>query len=142
MLVLDASYPARRLVQLDEKLIDTERLWFESLPDGLTGIKDWSTVTLHQMQMGGGRTTMQGHFREAEFSDRWLSRCIADVIRENDGPVLIVNFKARSGQPDIEGQLKRDLKKHGVDLEAKVRVGDSDVPKFHWLRWGADRSGE
>lgn len=124
ILVLDASYPIRRLMHLDKTIAGVE-----SSPDaihrvdgGLSNIKEFDRVTIRQLAKGGGRSTLEKDFGAPQEDERHVLREIVHVVKEEvpeDEAVLIFTYKYRGGV-DCAKELRAALERAGVDTEAKV----------------------
>ncbi len=141
ILALDASYHARKLVQLDDTLKDAEKVLpiFKQLPKRLAALKRWDNVEFYHLLAAGGRRTIVDHFANRDPSKHWYAKEIATFLKEHagDAPVLIYHYVARPGQVDVQKELQRDLERHEVNLAEKVEVNGESVAKYRWARWGS-----
>lgn len=146
VLILDASTPIRRLVQLDRTIIDVEdeqrglaevrRLGFK-----LSRLKKFDQLTIHQMFQGGGRSTLEKSFRELRAEDRKISQEVVKVVEgvPEDEAVLVFTYKRQAGKTavDFRQVLLDDLEDAGVDASAKLTDG---IPRISILTWGSETS--
>lgn len=132
VLVLDASAPIRELAKLDPTITVVNS--FEGLP-----LKRFDQVQVHQLLSPGGRysvsTSLSADRREASA----LGQEVASIIKAGWGTetaFLVFTF-ARRGALDPTAELKRDLSRQGVDLDAKTPEGR---PRLEFLTWGQETS--
>src|SRR5262249_9560396 len=101
IIILDASHPVRRLIQLDKSIHDAEKELPEVRNIGvpLSGLKRFDRLIVHQMFAGGGRSTMAEDFAKPYASDRKTTREIIEIVRQvpGDEAVLIFVYKDRDG---------------------------------------------
>lgn len=132
ILILDASYPIRKLVQLDATIID-------STPEAARTVKRFDNVVVHQMQHPSGRKSMTENFGYPWISNRTVSREIVDVVKgvPRSKAILIFTFKARPHEVDIPGTIMRDLSNAGIDIKATTKDGKA---RINILTWGDETS--
>lgn len=133
VLILDASYPIRKLVQLDKSIICDSRYANRE-------VKRFDRVTIHQMLAFGGRHSVTESFRQQQKEKRDVSREVLEVVRSkpDNQAILIFTFKARpADRVDITAILQRDLRDAGIDLDAILPDGK---PRFCFLTWGDETS--
>lgn len=132
VLILDASYPIRELVQLDASIID-------STPSYVRDVKRFDDVVIHQMRHGSGREATTKNFAKARFSDRTISREVIKILEQihPDKAVLIFTFKHHPGEVNIPETLLRDMASAGIDIDSKSPEGK---PRINILTWGDETS--
>ena len=155
--ILDASYPVRDLVQRDQGTVPAEdspvvRQAFSGLIDlgatDLSRIKRYDNVTLKQMRIAGGRTSMEKHFqaapREARREDNKVCLEIADTVAgiPSDQSVLIFTFKDRNGVR-FQAQIAEAFHRARIDTQATIQVslpgGRSETRRrISILTWGQE----
>lgn len=131
ILILDASYPIRKLCQLDSSILQGGRYG--------ENIKRFDHVIMHSMKAPSGRCSIENSFRSARKEDRNISREIIEVIKQagKHEAILIFTFKQKSGQISVSGRLKADLLAAGIDVDAKLPDG---APRINILTWGQETS--
>jgi hypothetical protein len=147
IIVLDASYPVRQLVQADTTIKDAE----EHLPPvqrigkRLSQLKRYDNVTLHQLFAGGGRETMQRDFEVK--TERRAAREVVEVVKDipADEAVLVFTFKDRLGEDvNYKSALLRGLSRAGIDIDAKVTTTidgqTKERPRINIATWGQETS--
>ena len=141
ILILDASYPIRALVQLDPTIKDAE----QSIPAvkrigvPLSRLKSFENVTIHQLFSGGGRTTLSADYQRPD-TERCATRAIVDVVKTipPTEAVLIFTYKKRPGEKiDFKAILTTDLRRAGVDVGATLADGS---PRINIVTWGMETS--
>jgi hypothetical protein len=133
VLILDASYPIRKLVQLDKTIICDSKYADKE-------VKRFDQVTIHQMLAFGGRHSISESFRHQHKEKRDVSREVVEIVKTTptEKGILIFTFKARpSDRVDITAILRRDLLEAGIDLDARLPDGK---PRFCFLTWGDETS--
>jgi hypothetical protein len=137
VVVLDASWPIRRLEQLDTGL---------TIKPGFRGrVKGYDQVSLNFAKVGAGRQSLTRSMSQGSAVERSYSREVAEVLKAmpEDKAAIVFTFKTRqTGRHtvDIEGTLKRDLREAGVNLDATVTVDDMPRPRIVFLTWGSETS--
>jgi hypothetical protein len=131
ILVLDASYPIRKLCQLDSSIVRGGRLG--------ENIKRFDNVVMHSMKAPSGRSSISDSFGAVRREDRTVSREIIEVIKRTGEheAILIFTFKQKGGQISISDKLRDDLLASGVDVDAKLADG---APRINILTWGQETS--
>ncbi len=131
ILVLDASYPIRRLVKLDPTIRDAETHVdaCRNLDTPMSRIKRFDRVTIRQAFAGGGRETMEDNFRK---EDKSVLREVVGVVRDqisSNEDVLIFTYKHRhrSGGIDFRKAIMEGLERAGVNLD-----------RIHVATWGQE----
>lgn len=132
ILILDASYPIRRLIHLDTSIIQGSKL-------GNLPIKRFDNIVFHEMKARSGRNAMQENFISHRKEDRNISREIVEVVRNAgaDKSILVVTFKKKYGEVDIQKVLTQDLKEAGVNTEQTTTSG---ATRINFLTWGNETS--
>lgn len=132
ILILDASYPIRELVRLDQTITD-------ATPEYVRKVKLFNNVTVNQMRIGSGRESMTRNFSQAYPEDRTVSREVTKLVASvpEEKSILIFTFKARNKEVDIPGIIRRDLRNGGVDVGAKT---DDGRDRINILTWGDETS--
>lgn len=147
IIVLDASYPIRRLVKADASINNAERHLepIKRIGKRLSQLKDYGDVTLHQLFAGSGRDTMQRDF--ASVTDRRAVREVVEVVKAVpvDEAVLIFVFKDRSGEGiNYRSAMLRGLAAAGIDTRAKVLTTINGEPtmvdRINVATWGQETS--
>lgn len=144
VLVLDASYPVRKLVHLDSSIKDAERHLPEitRLPVPLSQLKRFDHVTIRQMFSGGGRDTMRQDFEKPE-DQRRVSKDVVTVVKNvpANEAVLIFTYRTRATERvSYRDILLRDLERAGIDTGAVVTVNGVQRPRINVLTWGQETS--
>lgn len=133
VLILDASYPVRKLVQIDKSIICDSKYASKE-------VKRFDQVRIHQMLAFSGRHSISESFRQQHKEKRDISREVVEVIKAKppETAILIFTFKARpSDRVDITATLRRDLWDAGIDLDAKLADGKD---RFCFLTYGDETS--
>jgi hypothetical protein len=133
VVILDASYPIRRLERLDPSI--------QAAPEFNGAVKRYDKVVINHLRHGCGRGTMERSFEEEEAEARLVSRELCDVIAgiDQDEGVIVFTFKA--AEVDMREVLKRDLKVAGIDTKAMLKPASEGVepkPRFRFLTWGQE----
>jgi hypothetical protein len=132
VMVLDASYPIRTLVKMDDTIIDGS--------DFAKGIKRFDNVTIHQMLSSGSRTKVTESMAQQRKEKRNISREVAEVIKgiPEDEAILVFTFKKNAtDRVDILSTLQSDIMSAGVDIESTTPDGK---PRINFLTWGDETS--
>lgn len=132
VLILDASYPIRELVQLDSSITDCT-------PPTVREVKRFDRVTVHQMRHASGREATTKNFSKPRQTDRTMSREIVKIVAEtpSDTAILIFTFKHHPGEVDILETLQRDMVAAGIDIDAQT---SDNKPRINILTWGDETS--
>ncbi len=144
VLVLDASYPIRKLVHLDSSIRDAERCLPEMarLDVPLSQLKRFDRVSIRQMFSGGGRDTMRQDFQKPE-DQRRVSKDVVSVVNQipTNEAVLIFTYLTRpTERVSYRDILLRDLDRAGIDTSASVMVNGVQRPRISVLTWGQETS--
>lgn len=147
IIILDASYPIRRLVQVDTTIHDAEKYLdpIKRIGKRLSQLKSYNDVTLHQLFSGGGRETMQRDF--SAMTERKAVREVVDVVKAlpPEEAALIFVFKDRHGEGiNYKSAMLRGLSAAGIDTDATVpAVVDGKpvrLPRINVATWGQETS--
>lgn len=132
ILILDASYPIRRLIHLDTSIIQGSKL-------SKLSIKRFENVVFHEMKACSGRSAMQKNFSYASKEERNISREIVEVVKNTNvsKSILVVTFKRNYGEVDIQKVITQDLREAGVDTELSTSSG---AKRINFLTWGNETS--
>ena len=132
ILILDASYPIRRLIHLDTSIIQGSKL-------GKLSIKRFNNVVFHEMKARSGRYAMKDNFKSNKKEERNISREIVEVVKNTDvdKSILVVTFKKNYGEVDIQKVLTQDLVEAGVDTQQLTASGAN---RINFLTWGNETS--
>jgi hypothetical protein len=130
VIVLDASYNFRELVQMDSSMRKTGRY------ASLNNLVSYENVTIHYYQYPSGRDSLTEQFK-GDSEKRVVCIEVAEVIRKipEDQGVLIFTFKKRD--IDFIDTLKQDLLASGVDPGHTLPNGKNRV---NFLTWGNETS--
>ena len=134
IIILDASYPIRELMKLDETV--------QGVGAASLGVVHYQNVTIHQLRSNSGREAIREQLSGSK-EKRNVCREIVDVVKAipDDEGVILFSFKARdyNGKSfDFENVLKADLEAAGVDLDATLSHNGKN--RFVWLTWGNETS--
>lgn len=131
ILVLDASYPIRRLCQIDSSVSQGGQFGGE--------IKRFDNVVMHCMKSPSGRGALQDSFSVTRREGRQVSREVIEIIKNADSneAILIFTFKPKAGYVDISKTLMDDMRAAGVDVDA---VLTSHKRRINILTWGQETS--
>lgn len=141
VIVLDASYPIRRLCQEDTTLKAAD----EHLP-GLkaAGVKPFHTlkrfdhVDLYRLRSYGGRSSMEKRFR-----DRKMTKDVVEILKTipTDEAVLLFVYKKLEapGRREIDYTkiLRAEIKQAGIKTDAMTKDGK---PRLSIQTWGNETS--
>ncbi len=147
IIVLDASYPIRQLVRADRTIKDAADLpEVKRIGVLLSQLKDYGDVTLHQMLVAGGRTSMQRDY-ERDPWDRKVSREVVEVVKAvpSSEAALVFVFKTRPGErADYHALTLADLERAGIDTAATVPAIHNGTttarPRINVVTWGMETS--
>lgn len=132
IVVLDASAPIRELARLDPSIRVVE-----SFEPAL--LKSFEAVEVRQLLSPGGRSSMGYSLAADRKEASAVALEVAHIIREGwqtERAFLVFTF-ARRGTEDMAEELRRDLRRSGIDLDAKTSGG---LPRVNWLTWGSETS--
>jgi hypothetical protein len=119
ILILDASYPVRELMKLDDTIENIGESFKLGTSVSLDKIKNFSKVKINHMKAGGGRASM-----EKAFGDTKVINDIVKVILETpeDDDVLVFVYKKK----------KLDMKMKLLKALRKAKVNTSRVSIATW----------
>ena len=132
VVVLDASAPIRELARLDPTVEVVESF-------SAADLKSFERVEVHQLLSPGGRSTISHSLRADREETSAVAREVAGIIRKGwatERAFLVFTFRKRMGH-DLVEELKRDLRRAGIDTEAQT---DDGHPRINWLTWGSETS--
>jgi hypothetical protein len=137
MIVLDASYPIRKLCLLDETIKDAETLPVvkQTGLKSFHSLKQFDNVTLHRLRSFGGR-----HSMEKRFKDKSMAKEVVEVLKtipENEAALFYVYKLNQPGGMDYRKILEREIVKAGIDLDAMTPEGK---PRITISTWGCETS--
>lgn len=116
VLVLDASFPVRKLVHFDTTMKDAEKaLNLKRQGVDFSTIKRFDHVELCRLKSYGGRNSM-----EKRFKDRQMAKEVTEVVKTLPATDSVLCYVYKNQQPyggtDYGDILKSELSKAGVDL--------------------------
>jgi hypothetical protein len=132
VVVLDASFPIRKLVHYDKTIRNAE-----TLPDlvklgvKFNEIKKYDHVDLYRLRSYGGRTSMEKGFK----GDRNIVKEVVKVVRAvpQDEAVLLFVYKLQQrGGTNYVRILLHELESAGVDINAKTTAGQDRIVVQTW----------
>jgi hypothetical protein len=132
VVILDASVPVRGLAQLDPTVSVVDSF------DAAT-LKSFERLEVHQLVSPGGRHSIGGHLRTDRRELSAVALEVAGIIKagwETERAFLVFTF-AKRGNLDMEAELRRDLERAGVHVDAKT---SDDKPRLQFLTWGSETS--
>lgn len=132
VLILDASYPIRELIQLDKTITD-------STPSFVRNVKRFDHSVIHHMKHASGREATTQNFSQKTLGERTISREVINIIKKtpNDRSILIFTFKHHPGDVNIPDTLLRDISSEEIDIHQKTPSGN---PRINVLTWGDETS--
>lgn len=137
MIVLDASYPIRKLCLFDSTIQNAETL--PSLQRAgvrpFHELKRFDYVTINRLRSFGGR-----HSMEKRFKDKSMAKEVVEVLKTISDSEGVLFFLYRLNQPggtDYRKILESEIKKAGIDLEATTSTGQ---PRISIQTWGNETS--
>lgn len=136
IVILDAGHVVSRLVGLDPTIKRDE--WFQQQADDGVALKSYESVTVHFAREKSGRASMEDAFasRKTNGFPSQLVKTIADIPREQ--AVIVFTFKhKRRSRPDMPYIIRAELRKAGIDPDAKLENGK---PRISILTWGMHTS--
>lgn len=138
--VLDASYPIRRLEQLDSSI--------KACGQHAVGIKTYEDVTIHHLRRATGRDALRRSAGLQRRDERVLNLDVCRMVSRlpHDEGVVVFTYKDRlprqrqRGQKGVLDRLKEDMVEEGIDLDARVLdVHDGrSKPRFVFLTFGSE----
>lgn len=138
VVILDASSPIRELARLDPTVKVIESFEQQQL-------KSFEHVEVRQLLSPGGRSAMRYSLTADRKEASAVALEVARVVRDGwdtERAFLVFTF-ARRGELDMTELLKRDLRRAGIDVDARL-PGDAKnpqgLPRINWLTWGSETS--
>lgn len=132
VVILDASAPIRELVKLDPSVTIVESF-------DMATLKSFEQVEVHQLVSPGGRNTISHSLRADRKEVSAVAQEVAGIIKAGwdiENAFLVFTFKKAAGL-DMVSELRRDLTRLGIDVDAKTSEGQ---PRMNWLTWGSETS--
>jgi len=115
VIVLDASFPIRKLIHYDDTMQDAEKaLNLKRQGVDFSTIKKFDHVEILRLKSYGGRNSM-----EKRFKDRQMAKEVVAVVKTlptTDSILLYVYKQNQMGGTDYSKILQSELDKAGVDL--------------------------
>ncbi len=137
IIVLDASYPIRKLCHFDQTIVNAETLpVVKSI--GVTSfhdLKKFDNVVLKRLRTYGGRNTM-----EKRFKDKTMAKEVVTVLKtipENESVLFFVYKMNKPGGCDYSKILAGEIERSGIDLHAMTSDGK---PRLTITTWGHETS--
>ena len=136
ILVLDASFPIRKLCHFDTTIKSAETLpglKREGVPAFHT-LKRFDNVELFRLKSYGGRFSM-----EKRFKDRQMAKEVVQVLKTipADEAVLLYVYKMNQpGSIDYKKILLAEISKAGIDADAEI----DGKPRIVVSTWGNETS--
>ncbi|HNA25591.1 MAG TPA: hypothetical protein PLI01_02275 [Nitrospira sp.] len=148
ILVLDASFPIRKLCHFDSSITSAEtlpNLKKAGVPSFAT-LKRFDHVDLYRLKTYGGRYSM-----EKRFKDKAMAKEVAEVVKTIDPSeaVLLFLYKTSKGGVNYERILRTELEKAGVNTDATIEIETVDhegktlieeKPRIQLATWGMETS--
>lgn len=136
ILVLDASFPIRKLCHYDStiKSAETRPGFKQAGVPAFHSLKKFDNVNLYRLKTYGGRYSM-----EKRFKDKTMAKEVAQVVKDIpvDESVLFFVFKQNQpGSIDYGKVLLDELAKAGMDIDAEI----DGEPRLKVLTWGSETS--
>jgi hypothetical protein len=130
VLILDASYPIRKLVHLDETIKPVGAFQEQQ-------VKRFDDLEVFQMSAHGGRHSMTSCFRHRQSEDRWVSKEVIEVVKTHGHSKGVLIFTYKSRDVDMARLLKEDMQAAGIDVEERMSDGRQ---RINLLTWGDETS--
>jgi hypothetical protein len=136
ILVLDASFPIRKLCHYDHTIKSAEMrpgLKEAGVPAFHT-LKRFDQVKLYRLKSYGGRYSM-----EKRFKDKTMAKEVAQVVKDIPADESILFFVFKQNQPgsvDYKKVLLAELAKVGIDIDAEI----NGQPRLTVQTWGNETS--
>lgn len=138
VVVLDAGHVVSRLVALDPTI--KRDAWFQEQADKDVPLKTYGDVVVHFAKDRSGRASMEEAFGKRTFkADSIPAHVIKTIAEIPEGEAVIVfTFKHKyRKKTDIPNTIRDELRKAGIDPEAKLADGK---PRVTILTWGQHTS--
>lgn len=124
IIILDASYPIRKLCLSNQSVQDAETL--PSLKGtgvpSFQSIKRFDRVTIQRLRTSGSRTKVELDFK----ADKRIAREVAEVVKTippDEGCLLFVYKQQKNNQVHHRRVVERVLTEAGIDLDATLPNG-------------------
>lgn len=136
ILVLDASFPIRKLCHYDSTIKSAETrpgLKQAGVP-AFHSLKRFDNVDLYRLKSYGGRYSM-----EKRFKDKTMAKEVAQVVKDIPADESILFFVFKQNQPgsvDYQKVLLAELAKAGIDTDAEI----NGRPRLTVQTWGNETS--
>jgi hypothetical protein len=132
MIVLDASYPIRKLCLYDKTIQNAETLPSLKKADvrPFHELKRFENVQLYRLRSFGGR-----HSMEKRFKDKSMAKEVVEVLKtipESESVLFYVYKLNQPGGTDYRKILAQEIEKAGIGLEAKTPVGHQRISIQTW----------
>lgn len=136
IVILDAGHVVSRLVGLDPTI--KRDAWFQEQADKGVALKSYENVKVHFAKERSGRASMEQAFatRKANGFPSQLVKTITDIPKDEAAIVFTFKHKRRN-RPDMPSIIRQELRKVGIDPEAKMEDGK---PRISILTWGQHTS--
>ena len=143
ILILDASYPIRELIKLDESIKDAQEAlpYLKSLNVNLSQLKRFDNVKVKQMYASGSRNAMTKQFSQYP-NDQLVVKDAVKVIKgiPGDESVLIFTYKDKQGGVKFTHKLIKALQKSGIDCDETVTYQNHQRKRINIVTWGNETS--
>lgn len=132
ILVLDASYPVRKLCHFDGTIKSAETLptlKAAGVP-AFHSIKRFDNVELFRLKTYGGRYSM-----EKRFKDKSMAKEVAQIVKDIPTDEACLFFVFKQNQPgtiDYSKILLGELEKAGIDTDAETSTGENRIVVATW----------
>jgi hypothetical protein len=156
LIILDASWPISELCQAGQGITNASDSLLAAgvIKKPLSALKTYEDVTVYQLRIGGGRSSVEGEYAKKREDNRIVNSIVdkAKEIPSNEAALFVVFQDRQHNAKDRTDLSKNDfvikttaaLKAAGIDPEATVEVvkgGKVEIlPRFRWLNWGRERS--
>lgn len=128
ILILDASYPVRELMKIDNTIKDISKEYNLGLKVPLDKIKTFSNVTINYMKAAGGRNAM-----EKAFGDTKVINDIIKVIKETPENEKVLVFVYKTKSVDMRRKLLRSMRNRGLDINrVSVATWGQETSSNEW----------
>lgn len=136
MIVLDASFPIRKLCLLDKTIRDAQTLPSikKSGIKPFHQLKRFDNVQLCRLRSFGGRHTM-----EKRFKDRSMAKEVVQVLKtipESEAVLFYVYKLNQPGGIDYQKILAREIQRAGIDIHTEI----DGKPRITIQTWGNETS--
>lgn len=137
IIILDASYPVRKLEKDDTSIINAE-----TLPSckvfrlDFGGLKRFDNVTLYRMSHHSGRHSVASNKTKMRNLNKDVCKIVKDIPA--DEGVLIFVYKDKNGRNPAKA-LDIELRHVGIDLEDDLRLPTGEK-RINIITWGNETS--